>query len=124
MRHTGAHLPHCHACLSALVGRYELERGPGHIKLTTRLALSPFGSTSVAELAAAAEAALEASRQAVLGPEAAAAGHVLDVVLLHWLDYEVCCRQDMCQCSGSQGALGQLRASETTPQCLCLPGIG
>lgn len=102
--HPGAHLPHCHVCLSALVGRYELERGPGHIKLTTRLALSPFGNTSAAELAAAAEAALEASRQAVLGPEAAAAGGVLDAVLLHWLDYEVCCRQDTC--CGSQGALG------------------
>jgi hypothetical protein len=76
-------------CLSALVGRYELERGPGHIKLTARLAVSPFGSTSAAELAAAAEAALEATRQAVLGPEAAAAGGVLDAVLLHWLDYEM-----------------------------------
>jgi hypothetical protein len=32
---------------------------------------------------------LEASRQTVLGPEAAAAGGVLDTVLLHWLDYEV-----------------------------------
>lgn len=68
--------------------RYELEKGPGHIKLTARLAVSPFGSTSATELAAAAEAALEATRQAVLGPEAAAAGGVLDAVLLHWLDYE------------------------------------
>jgi hypothetical protein len=57
--------------------------------VTTRLALSLFGSASAAELATAAESALEASRQAVLGSEAAAAGAVLDTVLLHWLDYEV-----------------------------------
>lgn len=81
------HLPV--VALSLFVPRYELERGPGHVKLTTRLALSPFGSASAAELATAAESALEASRQAVLGPEAAAAGAVLDTVLLHWLDYEV-----------------------------------
>lgn len=63
--------------------------------MTTRLALSPFGGSSTAELASAAEVGLEASRQTVLGPEAAAAGGVLDTVLLHWLDYEVgaaCCR--------------------------------
>jgi hypothetical protein len=69
--------------------RYDLERGPGHIKVTTRLALSLFGSAAAAELATAAESALEASRQAVLGLEAAAAGAVLDTVMLHWLDYEV-----------------------------------
>lgn len=57
--------------------------------MTARLALSPFGGTPAAELAASAEAAVEASRQAVLGPEGAAAGGLLDTLLLHWLDYEV-----------------------------------
>lgn len=69
--------------------RYELERGPGLLQVTTRLALSPFGSaatTTAAELAAAAEGALEASRQAVLGPDGSG---LLDTVMLHWLDYEV-----------------------------------
>jgi hypothetical protein len=53
--------------------------------------VSPFGGTPSAKLAAAAEAGLEATRQAVLGSEAAAAGGLLDTVLLHWLDYEVRC---------------------------------
>lgn len=66
-----------------------MERGPGKLRVATRLALSPFGGASAAELATAAESGLEASRQAVLGPEAAAAGGVLDTVMLHWLDFEV-----------------------------------
>jgi hypothetical protein len=77
----------CSASLPAC--RYELERGPGKLRLVSRLAVSPFGGAASAELAAAAEAGLEATRQAVLGPEAAAAGGLLDTVLLHWLDYEV-----------------------------------
>lgn len=70
--------------------RYEQERGPGaKLRVATRLALSPFGGAGASELASAAEAGLEASRQAVLGPEGAAAGGLLDTVLLHWLDFEV-----------------------------------
>jgi len=72
-----------------IVPRYELERGPGLLRVTARLALSPFGGATAEVLAAAAEAGLEATRQALLGPEGAAAGALLDTVMLHWLDYEV-----------------------------------
>lgn len=57
--------------------------------MTARLALSPFGGATAEAQAAAAEAGLEATRQALLGPEGAAAGALLDTVMLHWLDYEV-----------------------------------
>lgn len=70
--------------------RYEAERGPGRLSIFTRLAINCFGDDTAAQLAAAVEAAVERSRGAVLGPEAAAAGSALDLVLLHWLDYKVC----------------------------------
>jgi hypothetical protein len=61
------------------------------VSIFTRLALHCFGEDSPAQLAAAVEGAVERSRQAVLGPEAAAAGAQLDLVQLHWMDYQVCC---------------------------------
>lgn len=55
----------------------------------TRLSVNCFGDDSAAQLAAAVEAAVERSRVALLGPEAAAAGGCLDLVQLAWLDYKV-----------------------------------
>eukprot|EP00879_Flechtneria_rotunda_P018560 GHRR01019474.1.p1 GENE.GHRR01019474.1~~GHRR01019474.1.p1 ORF type:complete len:462 (+),score=186.66 GHRR01019474.1:276-1661(+) len=67
--------------------RYESERGPGRLSIFTRLAINCFGSDSPADLAAAVEKAVERSRAAIFGPEAAVAGAPLDLVQLHWLDY-------------------------------------
>jgi uncharacterized membrane protein len=55
----------------------------------TRLSINCFGDDSPAQLAAAVDAAVERSRVAVLGAEAAAAGGCLDLVQLAWLDYKV-----------------------------------
>ncbi|WIA22457.1 hypothetical protein OEZ85_004755 [Tetradesmus obliquus] len=70
--------------------RYEAERGPGSVSIFTRLSVNCFGDDSAAQLAAAVEAAVERSRVALLGPEAAAAGGCLDLVQLAWLDYKEC----------------------------------
>jgi hypothetical protein len=70
--------------------RYEAERGPGCVSVFTRLSVNCFGDDSPAQLAAAVDAAVERSRVALLGPEAAAAGGCLDLVQLAWLDYKVC----------------------------------
>lgn len=55
------------------------------MRVVTRLAFS--GSPSAADLPAVVEAALDASRLAVLGAEGVAAGGLLDGVLLHVADY-------------------------------------
>lgn len=54
-----------------------------------RLAINCFGDDSPAELAVAVETAVDRSRNNLLGAEATAAGASLDLVQLHWLDYQV-----------------------------------
>eukprot|EP00878_Enallax_costatus_P028079 GHUV01030286.1.p1 GENE.GHUV01030286.1~~GHUV01030286.1.p1 ORF type:complete len:305 (+),score=86.74 GHUV01030286.1:545-1459(+) len=69
--------------------RYDSERGPGRVSVFTRLAINCFGDDSPAELAAAVEVAVDRSRSNLLGAEGVAAGASLDLVQLHWLDYQV-----------------------------------
>jgi hypothetical protein len=59
------------------------------VSVFTRLSVNCFGDDSPAQLAAAVDAAVERSRVALLGAEAAAAGGCLDLVQLAWLDYKV-----------------------------------
>ena len=69
------------------LARYELERGSGQAQLLCRLMPNCWADGFNPEQVV--EASVAAIRDAALGPEAAAAGKPLDVLMLHWLDYEV-----------------------------------
>jgi hypothetical protein len=86
----------------------------------TRLSVNCFGDDSPAQLAAAVDAAVERSRVALLGAEAAAAGGCLDLVQLAWLDYKVRAQQPCSSSSHGMLDSGLLRWHAAERMCMAV----